>query len=30
MDIFDKLQQKLDLKAPKGAKKVTQVTKEGF
>lgn len=30
MDMFDKLKEKLDLKAPKGAKKVTQVTKEGF
>ena len=29
MDMFDKLKEKLDLKAPKGAKKVTQVTKEG-
>ena len=30
MNVFDKLKDKLDLKAPKGAKKVTQVTKEGF
>ena len=30
MNVFDKLKDKLDLKAPKGAIKVTQVTKEGF
>ena len=30
MNVFNKLKDKVDLKAPRGAKKVTQVTKEGF